>query len=81
MDIKRVGTQASGKGPADWFTGVVRILYFKRLHRLASRGQASLSSRRAYCVAHSSAWSDAHRNSRSGLGATGRWTRAEHSSG
>ncbi len=25
MDIKRVGTQASGKGPAEWFTGIVRI--------------------------------------------------------
>src|SRR5229473_1541869 len=25
MDIKRVGTQASTKGPADWFTGTVRI--------------------------------------------------------
>ncbi len=25
MEIKRVGTQASGKGPADWFTGVVRV--------------------------------------------------------
>jgi quercetin dioxygenase-like cupin family protein len=25
MDIKRVGTQASGKGPADWFSGTVRI--------------------------------------------------------
>lgn len=25
MDIKRIGTQASGKGPADWFTGTVRI--------------------------------------------------------
>ncbi|TGQ64032.1 cupin domain-containing protein [Mesorhizobium sp. M00.F.Ca.ET.186.01.1.1] len=25
MDIKRSGTQASGKGPADWFTGTVRI--------------------------------------------------------
>src|ERR1700753_2091253 len=25
MDIKRVGTQPSGKGPADWFTGTVRI--------------------------------------------------------
>ena len=25
MDIKRVGMQASGKGPADWFTGTVRI--------------------------------------------------------
>jgi quercetin dioxygenase-like cupin family protein len=25
MDIKRSGTQPSGKGPADWFTGIVRI--------------------------------------------------------
>lgn len=25
MEIKRVGTQASIKGPADWFTGTVRI--------------------------------------------------------
>jgi quercetin dioxygenase-like cupin family protein len=25
MEIKRVGSQASGKGPAEWFTGIVRI--------------------------------------------------------
>ena len=25
MDIKRVGTQPSSKGPAEWFTGAVRI--------------------------------------------------------
>jgi len=25
MEIKKVGTQPSGKGPADWFTGTVRI--------------------------------------------------------
>src|SRR3954463_10208469 len=25
MHIKRVGSQASGKGPADWFTGTVRV--------------------------------------------------------
>ncbi len=25
MDIKRAGTQPSSKGPADWFTGTVRI--------------------------------------------------------
>jgi quercetin dioxygenase-like cupin family protein len=25
VNIKRVGTQASGKGPADWFTGIVRV--------------------------------------------------------
>ncbi len=25
MEIKRVGSQASAKGPADWFTGAVRV--------------------------------------------------------
>jgi quercetin dioxygenase-like cupin family protein len=25
MEIKRNGTQPSGKGPADWFTGTVRV--------------------------------------------------------
>ena len=25
MEIKRSGSQASSKGPADWFTGTVRI--------------------------------------------------------
>lgn len=25
MEIKKVGSQPSGKGPADWFTGTVRI--------------------------------------------------------
>ena len=25
MDIKRIGSQASGKGPADYFTGTVRV--------------------------------------------------------
>ena len=25
MDIKRAGSQPSNKGPADWFTGTVRI--------------------------------------------------------
>jgi quercetin dioxygenase-like cupin family protein len=25
MEIKRVGSQASNKGPADWFTGTVRV--------------------------------------------------------
>lgn len=25
MDIKRIGSQPSAKGPADWFTGTVRV--------------------------------------------------------
>ena len=27
MEIRRAGSQPSGKGPADWFTGTVRIGY------------------------------------------------------
>jgi hypothetical protein len=34
MDIKRVGTQPSAKGPAESFTGTVRIdPLFRRLNR------------------------------------------------
>jgi len=25
MNIQRIGSQPSGKGPADWFTGTVRV--------------------------------------------------------
>ncbi len=25
MEIKRIGSQPSGRGPAEWFTGTVRI--------------------------------------------------------
>ena len=25
MEIRRIGTQASSKGPSDWFTGIVKI--------------------------------------------------------
>jgi len=40
MDIKRAGTQASAKGPSDWFTGTVRIdPRFKRLILLWCKGQ------------------------------------------
>ena len=39
MEIKRVGSQASGKGPADWFTGLVRIdPLFEAPHPARARG-------------------------------------------
>lgn len=40
MEIKRNGSQASGKGPADWFTGTVRIdpLFAANDARRASAG-------------------------------------------
>jgi quercetin dioxygenase-like cupin family protein len=38
MEITRIGTQPSGKGPADWFTGAVRIdpLFQPNEHRRAA---------------------------------------------
>ena len=33
MEIKRIGSQPSGKGPADWFTGTVRIDRPRRVKR------------------------------------------------
>ena len=45
MEIKRSGSQPSGKGPADWFTGTVRIdPLFRRPTRRASPAPASPSS-------------------------------------
>ena len=38
MDIIRIGTQPSGKGPEDWFSGIVRIdpLFQPNEHRRAA---------------------------------------------
>ena len=46
MEIKRAGSQPSGKGPAEWFTGTVRIdpLFQAARRRPASPGPASRSS-------------------------------------
>ena len=45
MEIKRSGSQPSGKGPADWFTGTVRIdPLFPAPAPARVRGQASRSS-------------------------------------
>ena len=43
MEIKRVGSQPSGKGPADWFTGVVRIDLLHTAPEPARVGMGSLS--------------------------------------
>ena len=46
MEIKRSGSQPSGKGPADYFTGTVRIdPLFSRPSRRAFAAPASPSSR------------------------------------
>ena len=43
MDIKRVGTQPSSKGPADWFTGTVRIDPLFQAHAPARAVGASVT--------------------------------------
>src|SRR5579872_6913924 len=43
MEIKRVGTQPSSKGPADWFTGTVRIDPLFQAHAPARAGGASVT--------------------------------------
>ena len=46
MDIKRNGSRPSGKGPADWFTGTVRMdPLIEAPSRLVSPAPASRSSR------------------------------------
>src|SRR5436309_2071106 len=43
MDIKRVGTQPSSKGPAEWFTGTVRIDPLFQPHAPARAAGASVT--------------------------------------
>ena len=43
MDIKRVGTQPSGKGPPEWFTGTVRVDPLFAAHDPARAAGASVT--------------------------------------
>ena len=43
MEIKRVGSQASAKGPAEWFTGTVRIDPLFPVHAPARAAGASVT--------------------------------------
>jgi quercetin dioxygenase-like cupin family protein len=43
MEIKRNGTQPSGKGPAEWFTGAVRIDPLFQAHAPARAAGASVT--------------------------------------
>ena len=54
MDIKRAGSQPSGKGPSDWFTGTVRIDPLFQAECSGSRrwARASPSSRAARTAWH-----------------------------
>jgi hypothetical protein len=46
MDIKRNGTQPSGKGPVEWFTGTVRIAPLTRAGSGALNSDAARARRR-----------------------------------
>jgi quercetin dioxygenase-like cupin family protein len=43
MDIKRSGSQPSSKGPAEWFTGIVRIAPLFQASDPARAGSASVT--------------------------------------
>ena len=58
MEIKRNGSEASHKGPADWFTGSVRIDPLFQAPEPAGGCSRHLRARRADGVAHLSARPD-----------------------
>ena len=57
MDIKRSGSQPSGKGPADWFTGAVRIDPLFAAPRPGARGwrRGDVRAGRPHRLAYASA--------------------------
>ena len=78
MEIKRSGSQPSGKGPAEWFTGTVRIdpLFNPPAPGRAFRRQRHIRTGRPHRMAHPPAGPDPDRDGRlrqgTALGRTGR---------
>ena len=65
MEIRRSGSQPSGKGPTDWFTGTVRIdLLFQAPDPARVLRQRHVRTRRPDSMAHASARSDPDRDGR-----------------
>ena len=72
MEIKRSGSQPSSKGPADWFTGTVRIDPLFQVHAPARAAGASVTlSPRPDGVAHPPAGADPDHHGRLRLGPAG----------
>ena len=70
MEIKRNGTQPSAKGPADWFTGTVRIdPLFKAPDPARVSGSSVTFEPGAHRLAHASARPKPDRHGGPGLGA------------
>lgn len=63
MEIKRVGSQPSAKGPSEWFTGTVRIdpLFTAPDPALVAGAKRNLRAMCSNGLAHASARSDPHR--------------------
>ena len=66
MEIKRAGSQASTKGPSDYFTGTVRVdpLFQAPAPARASGAAVKVRTRCADGVAHTPARTDARRDGR-----------------
>ena len=66
MDIKRAGSQPSGKGPADWFTGMVRIdpLFPVTAPARGGRQCGHVRAGRAHGLAYAPARPGPHRHGR-----------------
>lgn len=70
MEIRRVGSQPSGKGSAEYFTGTVRIdPLFSARSGPRRRRLRHLRAGRAHRLAHPSLWPDADHHRRRRLGA------------
>ena len=76
MQIARSGSRPSAKGPADYFSGAVRVdpLFQSGDPARVSGGHVTFEPGVAQRVAHASAWSDAHRHIWARMGAGRGWT-------
>ena len=62
MELTKIGTKPSIKGPEDWFTGPVRIdpLFDPNNSRRAAAATVTLRTRCQDCLAHTSPWTNAN---------------------
>ena len=83
MDIKRSGSQPSGKGPAEYFTGAVRIdpLIQASDPGTCARCQCYVRARCSDRMAYASARADPDRDVRMWVGAKRGWPETGNSAG
>ena len=82
MEIKRAGSQASAKGPSEWFTGSVRIEpLFQAPDPALVQGASVTFEPGARTAWHAPARSDADRDDGMRFGSARRWTDSGNSTG